>query len=107
MEVQDLPAIARAAHDRGALVDDDCTWASTLGFKALRHGADIAVQALSKNVGGHSDLILGSVEVDDEGLYRKIKEARRQLGIGVSPDRKSVVGGKRVEGRVDLGGRRI
>src|SRR3546814_4494001 len=86
MEVQDLPAIARAAHDRGALVAADCTWASPLGFKALRHGADIAVQALSKHVGGHSDLILGSVAVDDEGLYRQIKDASRYLGLGVSPD---------------------
>src|SRR3546814_10210743 len=45
MEVQDLPAIARAAHDRGALVAADCTWASPLGFKALRHGADLAVRS--------------------------------------------------------------
>src|SRR3546814_318411 len=81
MEVQDLPAIARAAHDRGALVAADCTWASPLGFKALRHGADIAVQALSKHVGGHSDLILGSVAVDDEGLYRQIKDASRYRGL--------------------------
>src|SRR3546814_20966504 len=86
MEVQDLPAIARAAHDRGALVAADCTWASPLGFKALRHGADIAVQALSQHVGRPSDLILVSVAVDDEGLYRQIKEARRYLGHGVSPD---------------------
>ena len=50
MEVQDVPAIAKAAHDRGALVAADCTWASPLGFKALDKGADIAVQALSKHV---------------------------------------------------------
>jgi cystathionine beta-lyase len=86
MEVQDVPAIAAAAHDRGALVAADCTWASPLGFKALSHGADIAVQALSKHVGGHSDLILGSVTVNDEALYRRIKDASRYLGLGVSPD---------------------
>ena len=86
MEVQDVPAIAAAAHDRGALVAADCTWASPLGFKALRHGADVAVQALSKHVGGHSDLILGSVTVGDEALFRQIKDASRYLGLGVSPD---------------------
>ncbi|WP_193367788.1 trans-sulfuration enzyme family protein [Pelagibius marinus] len=86
MEVQDVPAITAAAHDHGALVAADCTWASPLGFKALRHGADVAVQALSKHIAGHSDLILGSVTVDDETLFRRIKDASRYLGLGVSPD---------------------
>jgi cystathionine beta-lyase len=86
MEVQDVPAIATAAQAHGVLVAADCTWASPLGFKALHHGADVAVQALSKHVGGHSDLILGSVTVDDEALFRRIKDASRYLGVGVSPD---------------------
>ncbi|GAA2876668.1 cystathionine beta-lyase [Aminobacter niigataensis] len=86
MEVQDLPAIAKAAHAHGALVAADGTWASPLGFKALHHGADIAVQALSKHIGGHSDLLLGSATVASEELYRRIKDASRFLGLGVSPD---------------------
>ncbi|MEJ6782894.1 cystathionine beta-lyase [Aminobacter sp. Piv2-1] len=86
MEVQDLPAIAKATHAHGALVAVDGTWASPLGFKALSHGADIAVQALSKHVGGHSDLLLGSVTVATEELFRRIKDAARFLGLGVSPE---------------------
>lgn len=86
MEVQDLPAIAQAAHAHGALVAVDGTWASPLGFKALSHGADVAMQALSKHVGGHSDLLLGSVTVASEELFRRIKDASRFLGLGVSPE---------------------
>ena len=86
MEVQDLPAIAGAVHDQGALVAADCTWASPLGFKALGHGADITIQALSKHVGGHSDLLLGAVTVASEPLFRSLKDVTRHLGLGVSPD---------------------
>lgn len=86
MEVQDLPAIVAAAHACGALVAVDGTWASPIGFKALRHGADIAVQALSKHIGGHSDLLLGSVTVGSEDLFRRIKDTSRHLGLGASAD---------------------
>lgn len=86
MEVQDLPAIVEAAHSHGALVAVDGTWASPLGFKALRHGADFAVQALSKHVGGHSDLLLGSVTVAAEDLYRRLKDTSKFLGLGAAPD---------------------
>jgi cystathionine beta-lyase len=86
MEVQDLPAIAAAAHAHGALVAVDGTWASPIGFKALRHGADIAIQALSKHIGGHSDLLLGSITVASEELFRCIKDASRHLGLGASAD---------------------
>lgn len=86
MEVQDLPAIARAVRGRGVLVAVDGTWASPLGFKALRHGADFAVQALSKHIGGHSDLLLGSVTVATEELYRRLKDTSKFLGLGASAD---------------------
>src|SRR3546814_18903045 len=52
MEVQDLPAIARAAHDRAALVAAACTWSSPLGLKALRHGAATAIPERPKPAGG-------------------------------------------------------
>lgn len=86
MEVQDVPAIVAAARARGALVAADSTWASPLAFKALAHGADIAVQALSKHIAGHSDVLLGSVTVRNEEMFRKIKDASRYLGLGASPD---------------------
>jgi cystathionine beta-lyase len=86
MEVQDVPAIVAAAKEKGALVGCDNTWATPLIFKPLEHGADFACEALTKYVGGHSDLLLGSVTVRDMGLRQKMKEVLRGLGIGVSPD---------------------
>ncbi|MCQ4158664.1 cystathionine beta-lyase [Roseomonas sp. GC11] len=86
MEVQDIPAIAAAARARGVLVGCDNTWCTPLLFKPLDHGCDFAVEALTKYVGGHSDLLLGSVTVRDLALRQGLKEVLRSLGIGVSPD---------------------
>lgn len=86
MEVQDVPAIVRAAKAKGALVGCDNTWATPLLFKPLAHGADFACEALTKYVGGHSDLLLGSVTVADIALRQKLKEVLRGFGVGVSPD---------------------
>lgn len=86
MEMPDVPAIVRAAKAKGVLVGCDNTWASPLLFKPLRHGADFAVEALTKYIGGHSDLLLGSITVTDIALRQKIKLVLRDMGIGVSPD---------------------
>jgi len=86
MEVQDIPAIVKAAKAKGALVGCDNTWATPLIFKPLAHGVDFACEALTKYVGGHSDLLLGSVTVTDLGLREKLKETLRGFGVGVSPD---------------------
>jgi cystathionine beta-lyase len=86
MEVQDVPAIVAAAKAKGALVGCDNTWATPLLFKPLAHGADFACEALTKYVGGHSDLLLGSITVRDMALRQQMKEILRGFGIGVSPD---------------------
>lgn len=86
MEFQDLPAIVRAAHARGVLVGCDNTWATPLLFKPLAHGADFSAEALTKYVGGHSDILMGSVSVSDIALHRRLKDTMRMIGIGVSPD---------------------
>jgi len=86
MEFQDVRAIADAAHAKGALVGCDNTWATPLLFKPLAHGADFAMEAITKYVGGHSDLLLGSITVKDIALHRKLKDTTRMIGIGVSPD---------------------
>jgi cystathionine beta-lyase len=86
MEVQDIPAMIKAAKGKGALVACDNTWASPLLFKPLAHGADFAVEALTKFVGGHSDLLLGSITVADLALRDKLKAITGLLGISVSPD---------------------
>jgi cystathionine beta-lyase len=86
MEFQDVPAIIAAAHAKGALVGCDNTWATPLLFKPLAHGADFSMEALTKYVGGHSDILLGSISVRDVALHRRLKDTTRMIGIGVSPD---------------------
>jgi cystathionine beta-lyase len=86
MEVQDMRAIADAAHAQGALVGCDNTWATPLLLKPLDHGCDLVMEALTKYVGGHSDLLLGSVGVRDLTLRQRLKDTMRMMGIGVSPD---------------------
>ena len=86
MEVQDFRAIADAAHAGGALVGCDNTWATPLLFKPLDHGADFVMEALTKYVGGHSDLLMGSVSVRDLALRHRLKDTMRMLGFSVSPD---------------------
>lgn len=86
MEVQDIPAIAAAARAKGVLVGCDNTWATPLLFKPLAHGVDVVAEALTKYVGGHSDLLMGSITVADIALRERIKLVLRDLGIGVSPD---------------------
>ncbi|WP_458094056.1 trans-sulfuration enzyme family protein [Roseomonas sp. WA12] len=90
MEVQDIPAIARAAKARGVLVGCDNTWCTPLLFKPLEHGCDFASEALTKYVGGHSDLLLGSITVKDIELRQRMKVVLRALGVGVSPDEVSL-----------------
>ena len=85
-EVQDVPAIATAAHDAGALVMMDNTWAAGVFFKAFDHGADISVQALTKYVSGHSDVMMGSVTVRDENLFKTIRTGVADLGHHTAPD---------------------
>jgi cystathionine beta-lyase len=86
MEMQDVAAIARMAHAKGALVGCDNTWASPLNFKPLAHGADLVVEALSKHFCGHSDVLMGSVTVRDEQLGLRLKAAFGRIGMGASPD---------------------
>jgi cystathionine beta-lyase len=86
MEVQDVPAIVEAAHARGALVALDNTWAAGVLFDAFGHGVDVSVQAITKYVGGHSDLLLGSVSVRDQALYQRLGAVLQHLGMAASPD---------------------
>jgi len=86
MEIQDVPAIVAAAHERRVRVALDNTYAAGVLFDAFSHGIDVSMQALTKFVGGHSDLLLGTVSVADESSYEKVGSAIAQLGLAVSPD---------------------
>lgn len=86
MEVQDVPAIAAAAHVHNALVVLDNTWSAGVLFDAFAHGVDITMQALTKYVGGHSDLLLGSITVKDPQLWQQLGATHQVVGLAVSPD---------------------
>jgi cystathionine beta-lyase len=84
-EVQDFPAIAKVARERGATVIHDNTWATGAFFPSFEHGADVVVQAVTKYPAGHSDLLLGSVVCND-ALWPRVRETSRELGQHASPD---------------------
>ncbi|HEV7614343.1 MAG TPA: cystathionine beta-lyase [Steroidobacteraceae bacterium] len=86
MEIQDVPAIVAAARARKVPVALDNTYAAGVLFDAFAHGVDVSMQALTKYVGGHSDLLLGTVSVAEAGAYEAIGSALKQLGMAVSPD---------------------
>jgi cystathionine beta-lyase len=86
MEVQDVPAIVEAAHARGIPVALDNTYAAGVLFDAFAHGVDVSVQALTKFVGGHSDLLLGTISVANDAAFDRVGTAHRVVGMAVSPD---------------------
>jgi cystathionine beta-lyase len=85
-EIQDVPAIAAAARARGAVVILDNTWATPLNFRAFEYGVDVEVQALTKFVAGHSDLLLGAVTTRTEELYRVVRDGASTFGDCPAPD---------------------
>jgi cysteine-S-conjugate beta-lyase len=86
MEIQDVPAIVAAARARKVPVALDNTYAAGVLFDAFAHGVDVSMQALTKYVGGHSDLLLGTVSVAGARDYETIGPVYKQLGMAVSPD---------------------
>lgn len=84
-EVQDVPAIAAAAHAAGATVVMDNTWATPLFFQPFDKGVDISVHAGTKYVVGHSDAMLGLI-VARETHYEAVRRQAQELGHGVGPD---------------------
>ncbi|HEY7300811.1 MAG TPA: cystathionine beta-lyase [Xanthobacteraceae bacterium] len=84
-ELQDVPAISEAAHARGALVIIDNTWATPLYFRALAKGADLSIQAGTKYIGGHSDVMLGTVAAKAAAWHPLINTVHA-MGLCVGPD---------------------
>ena len=84
-EMQDVPAIAEAAHARGAVVLMDNTWATPLFFAALDKGVDLAIQAGTKYIGGHSDVMLGSIAAN-RASWPRLAETVFSMGLCVGPD---------------------
>jgi cystathionine beta-lyase len=84
-EVQDFPAIARVARERGAAVLHDNTWATGVFFPSFEHGADLVIQAATKYPGGHSDVLLGAV-VASEAWWPRLRDMSRDFGQTAGPD---------------------
>src|SRR5215217_6175220 len=84
-EMTDIPAIAEIAHARGALVIDDNTWATALFHRSLDQGVDISMQAATKYIGGHSDIMFGTISANAEA-WPLIAEAVQLLGVCAGPD---------------------
>jgi len=86
LEMQDMPRVAELARARGMLTACDNTWAAGYLFQPLKHGIDISIQALTKYVGGHSDVFMGSAAARDPALVRKLHDGVLHMGWAVSPD---------------------
>jgi cystathionine beta-lyase len=86
MDVQDVPAIANAAHSAGLMVVLDNTWSAGVYFDAFAHGVDVTMQALTKYVAGHSDVLLGSITVREEKTWRQLGATQQLVGCAASPD---------------------
>ena len=84
-EMPDIPAIAAVAHGRGALVIDDNTWATPLFHRSLDQGVDISMQAATKYIGGHSDIMFGTISANAKA-WPLIAETIRLLGVCAGPD---------------------
>src|SRR3974390_1475337 len=84
-EMQDIPAIAAVAHEKGAYVLMDNTWATPLYFRSLDHGVDLSIQAGTKYIGGHSDIMFGCVSANAK-TFPALKQTIITMGLCVGPD---------------------
>ena len=85
LEMPDIPTIASVAHARGAFVIDDNTWATPLFHRSLDQGVDISIQAATKYIGGHSDIMFGTISANAKA-WPALVEAIRLLGVCAGPD---------------------
>lgn len=84
-EVQDVPAIVAAAKARGVTTIMDNTWAAGFYFRPIEHGIDVSIQAATKYIGGHSDLILGTITTTEDA-FLAVKRECSVIGLHAAPD---------------------
>jgi cystathionine beta-lyase len=83
-EIQDVPAICKIAKKHNVVTILDNSWASGIYFKAFDHGVDISVMALTKYINGHSDIMMGSITVQEK-YFRVMYEAFRYMAVTAAP----------------------
>jgi cystathionine beta-lyase len=84
-EMQDIPAIAAAAHARGLPVLADTTWGTPYFFRSFEKGVDVSIHAATKYIAGHADVVMGVI-VTNEQHWLTVRRAVADYGYGVSPD---------------------
>ena len=84
-EIQDVPAITSVARARGILTLLDNSWATPYLFPAFEHGVDVSILAATKYIGGHSDVMMGTITTT-EALYDRVRSEVAELGLCVSSD---------------------
>lgn len=80
LEIADVAEVVRIAHEYGALVAVDNTFATPLVQRPLELGADVVVHSVTKYLSGHSDVVLGAVVTDDQNLYETLLNHRTLFG---------------------------
>lgn len=85
-EMQDVPAIAAVARERGATVMIDNTWATPVFFQPFDHGVDVSIHAATKYIVGHSDAMLGAVTCRDEASFERVRDIWDTFGAAPGPD---------------------
>ena len=85
MEVQDVPAIAEVAHKHNCLVMLDNTWGAAINFQPFEYGVDVSVQAATKYIVGHSDVMLGTATATEK-YWPQLREMSYTMGQCTSPD---------------------
>ena len=84
-EMQDIPAIAAAAHEHGLPVLADNTWGTPYFFRSFEHGVDVSIHSATKYIAGHSDVMMGVV-VTNEKCWLPVRKAVADFGYSVSPE---------------------
>jgi cystathionine beta-lyase len=84
-EIQDVPAAAAAAHDSGAVMILDNSWATPLYFQPFGHGVDVSIQAATKYLVGHSDVMIGAITTTEEH-FRRVRVMAALMGTVPGPD---------------------
>lgn len=85
MEIQDIPAIVEAAHEKDVIVMIDNTWSTPLHFRAHDHGVDVVIQSATKYLCGHSDALMGTVTATEK-YWPMLRENSYLMGYYAAPD---------------------
>ena len=85
MEVQDVPTLCRIAHEHGLITMLDNTWASPINSKPFEMGVDISIQAATKYIVGHSDVMIGTATANEK-YWPQLREHSYLMGQTTSPD---------------------